>query len=120
MATDDRPGTKAITEAPGLAGGPGPTPPGVEDGTPRPLEGDVEEAGAIPLDAQEQQEAGEAAERSAGTRQADVRRAGGEGGGGAREERERRAEGERSAEEDARREAWDRAARRDPEEPDPS
>lgn len=58
-----------IDSTPGLAGGPGPTPPGVEDGTPQPREA-APEAG--PPSADEQREEGEAAERSAGTRRADV------------------------------------------------
>lgn len=51
-------------DTPGLAAGPGPTPPGFEDGTPSPREPAPDEPGA----ADQQREAGEAAERSAGTR----------------------------------------------------
>jgi hypothetical protein len=90
MATKKDPPPPALDETPGLVGGPGPTPPGVDDGTPKPaLEG------AAPESAASQQRAGEAAERSAGTRQADV-------GEAAERARERGLE------------------RRDPEEPDPS
>jgi hypothetical protein len=111
MANDDRvPGTNEISQTPGLAGGPGPTPPGVTDGTPEPIEGAGEGVASAPRGAQEQKEAGEVAERSAGTRQADVRQGAGERDV---EEAERKAE-------QARDEAWDRAAHRDPEEPDPS
>jgi hypothetical protein len=86
-----KPGTEEIDSTPGLAGGPGPTPPGVEDGTPRPREAAPE---TIP--AEEQREEGEAAERSAGTRRADVPGLAGEREGsreapdGGRDEAERR------------------------------
>jgi hypothetical protein len=56
-----------IDETPGIAGGPGPLPPGVEDGMPRPRK-----AAPETLPAEEQRERGEAAERSAGTRRADI------------------------------------------------
>lgn len=62
-----KPGIEEIESTPGLAGGPGPTPPGVEDGTPRPREAAPE---TIP--AEEQRKEGEIAERTAGTRRADV------------------------------------------------
>jgi hypothetical protein len=81
-----------IDQTPGLAGGPGPTPPGVEDGTPTPTAAQPE---TVPRTARAQQEAGEIAEREAGTRDADVR--------GARRDADRR-----------------RAPKGDPEEPDPS
>lgn len=70
MAPTRRPGAGQIDEVPGLAGGPGPTPPGVEDGTVEPRRARPEPAGPPPAGAQ--QEEGEAAERSAGTRRADV------------------------------------------------
>jgi hypothetical protein len=67
----DKPRTGEIDETPGLAGGPGPTPPGVEDGTPdlRPAAPEASDP-APPREAQRRE--GEAAERSAGTRRADV------------------------------------------------
>ncbi len=111
MPNDQVPGTNQISETPGLAGGPGPTPPGVDDQTPKPVEGEAEETAAIPRGAQAQRQVGEVAERSAGTRQADVGQGGGEADGGDEARREA---------DEARDEAWDRAARRDPEEPDPS
>ncbi len=66
----ERPDEGKIDPAPGLAGGPGPTPPGVEDGTPAPRPAAPETTGPSPADAQ--REAGEAAQRSAGVRRADV------------------------------------------------
>ncbi len=48
--------------APGLAGGPGPAPPGVDDGTPHPT------LGATSQTAEEQGEEARVAERTAGTR----------------------------------------------------
>jgi hypothetical protein len=65
------PGEGEIDPTPGLAGGPGPTPPGVEDGTAVPRLAEPEAAGPAPA-AEEVKEAGEAAERSAGVRRADV------------------------------------------------
>ena len=55
-------------DSPGLAGGPGPTPPGVGDNTPGAKAKEPGEPGA----AEEQRQQGEVAERSAGTRAADV------------------------------------------------
>jgi hypothetical protein len=69
---EQRPGAGDIDPAPGLAGGPGPTPPGVEDGTPVPREAEPEAPAPAPSAAEGQEEAGEAAERSAGARRADV------------------------------------------------
>jgi hypothetical protein len=66
MPHDKQPGE--IDPTPGLAGGPGPTPPGVEDGTPHPRKAAPE---TVPP-ASEQQAEGEIAERSAGVRRADV------------------------------------------------
>ncbi len=63
-----KPGEGEIDETPGLAGGPGPTPPGVEDGTAAPRRAEPERT-APPPSAAEQQEEGEAAERSAGVRE---------------------------------------------------
>jgi hypothetical protein len=60
-------------DEPGLAGGPGPTPPGVDDRTPKPNSGPGAGPGAVPHDPAAQKEAGEVAERSAGTRDADIR-----------------------------------------------
>lgn len=109
MATDDVPGINEISQTPGLAGGPGPTPPGVDDGTPKPVEGEDEGTGPVPQGAA-QKRAGEVAERSAGTRQADVEQAG-----------ERRADPEPEGAEEPRRHAGEPpVAWRDPEEPDPS
>jgi hypothetical protein len=69
----DEPGRGEIDQTPGLAGGPGPTPPGVEDGTPEPRRAAPERGGPGPAPAPaEQRREGEAAERSAGTRRADV------------------------------------------------
>jgi hypothetical protein len=48
--------------APGLAGGPGPAPPGFDDGTPRPTLGSTAQS------AEEQGEEARVAERTAGTR----------------------------------------------------
>lgn len=70
MAPTRKPGAGRIDEVPGLAGGPGPTPPGVEDGTVEPRRAQPEAAPQPSAGAQEQE--GEAAERSAGTRRADV------------------------------------------------
>jgi hypothetical protein len=68
---DRRPGEGEIDPTPGLAGGPGPTPPGVEDGTVVPRLAEPETPGTAPP-ADEQREEGETAERSAGVRRADV------------------------------------------------
>jgi hypothetical protein len=65
-----RPGAGEIDETPGLAGGPGPAPPGVDDGTAAPRYAEPEATPAPP--AERQQAEGEAAERSAGVRRADV------------------------------------------------
>jgi hypothetical protein len=67
----DRPGEGKIDATPGLAGGPGPAPPGVDDGTPAPRRA-APEPGGPPPDAAEQRREGEAAEQSAGVRRADV------------------------------------------------
>lgn len=68
MAEQKRPGKPILDD--GLAGGPGPTPPGFDDGTGTPV------TGAPPLErlpaTEVQREEGQAAERSAGTRGADV------------------------------------------------
>ena len=89
MARPGKPGAGEIDETPGLAGGPGPTPPGVEDGTTVPRRARPEPGAAPPPSAEEQQAEGEAAERSAGVRRADVPALAGdrEGGGGADEDR---------------------------------
>lgn len=63
-------------DTPGLAGGPGPTPPGVHDNTPRADATEPDEPGA----AEAQREYGEVAERNAGTRAADVDQHAGERG----------------------------------------
>jgi hypothetical protein len=47
MADPTRPDQGRIDPTPGLAGGPGPTPPGVEDGVPEPRPAEPE---AVPLD----------------------------------------------------------------------
>lgn len=65
-------------DTPGLAGGPGPAPPGIEDGTPRANATEPDEPGA----AEVQRQDGEASERSAGTRAADVDQHAGERGPG--------------------------------------
>jgi hypothetical protein len=65
-----RPGAGEIDETPGLAGGPGPTPPGIDDGTVEPRRATPETP--PPSDAEAQQAEGEAAERSAAVRRADV------------------------------------------------
>lgn len=52
--------------APGLAAGPGPSPPGIDDGTPRPTQAARGEG--APRSAEQQGEEARAAERSAGTR----------------------------------------------------
>jgi hypothetical protein len=70
MAPTRKPGAGRIDEVPGLAGGPGPTPPGVEDGTVEPRRARPEPGSQPSAGAQEQE--GEAAERSAGVRRADV------------------------------------------------
>jgi hypothetical protein len=67
----DKPGRGEIDETPGLAGGPGPTPPGVEDGTPD-LRRAAPEPSGPPASPEEQRLHGEVAERSAGARRADV------------------------------------------------
>jgi hypothetical protein len=59
-------------DTPGLAGGPGPTPPGLDDGTPHASPA----APAAPDAAQVQRQAGEVAERGAGTRGTEVGRPG--------------------------------------------
>jgi hypothetical protein len=69
MAHPTKPDEGRIDPTPGIAGGPGPTPPGVEDGLPEPR---LAEPESVPVAADPQREAGEAAERSAGTRRADV------------------------------------------------
>jgi hypothetical protein len=66
--TTRRPGAGEIDETPGLAGGPGPTPPGIDDGTAEPRRAKPEP----PPSAAAQQAEGEAAERSAAVRRADV------------------------------------------------
>ncbi len=58
-----------IDQTPGLAGGPGPTPPGLDDGTPTPSAAAPE---TVPRTAGEQRELGEVAEREAGVREADL------------------------------------------------
>jgi len=55
-------------DTPGLAAGPGPTPPGFDDGPPRADEPAPDEPGA----AEQQRQAGELSERSAGTRQGEI------------------------------------------------
>jgi hypothetical protein len=107
MATDEVPGVNEIKSTPGLAGGPGPTPPGVDDGTPRPVEGDDEGTGTAPRSGAAQKQAGEVAERSAGTRQSDIDQA-------AREEPDDAGAPARRGDDASF------SARRDPEEPDPS
>jgi hypothetical protein len=110
MATDEVPGINEISQTPGLAGGPGPTPPGVGDGTPKPVEGDDEGTGSAPQSGAAQKRAGEVAERSAGTRQADVEEAA-----------QRQGDPEPDGAEEPRRHAGAPSpAWRDPEEPDPS
>jgi hypothetical protein len=71
MALPGKPGQGEIDRTPGLAGGPGPTPPGVEDGTAAPRRAEPERT-QPPPPASDQQAEGEAAERSAGARRADV------------------------------------------------
>jgi hypothetical protein len=70
MPVSRKPGAGEVDETPGLAGGPGPTPPGVEDGTATPRA--EPERMAPPPPAEKQQAEGEAAERQAADR-ADVR-----------------------------------------------
>ncbi len=66
MANDPEP----RLDTPGLAGGPGPTPPGFDDATPH---GHAEEpAPEQPGAAAQQRKAGEAAERSAGVREGQI------------------------------------------------
>jgi len=67
-----RPGEGKIDPTPGLAGGPGPAPPGVDDGTPDVRPAAPESGGPAPERGEAQREAGERAERSAGVRRADV------------------------------------------------
>ncbi len=55
-------------DTPGLTAGPGPTPPGFDDGTPRAEPPAPDAPGA----AEQQREAGEVSERSAGTRQREI------------------------------------------------
>jgi hypothetical protein len=70
---EQRPGAGDIDPTPGLAGGPGPTPPGVEDGTAVPRTAEPEPSGAEEAPpAEADREAGEAAERSAGVRRAEI------------------------------------------------
>jgi hypothetical protein len=95
----DKPGVGEIDETPGLAGGPGPTPPGVEDGTADPRRAAPEPSGPAPAP-EEQRREGEAAERSAGTRRADVPGLAGEREGRGEEEL---GEGERERERRTRR-----------------
>ncbi len=64
-----KPGAGEIDGTPGIGGGPGPTPPGVEDGIAVPRRAEPE-APARP--SADQQAEAEAAERSAGTRRADI------------------------------------------------
>jgi hypothetical protein len=66
------PGEGEIDPTPGLAGGPGPTPPGVEDGTATPRLAEPEPAAPAAPGPEEIKEEAEAAERSAGVRRADV------------------------------------------------
>ncbi|MFY3744168.1 hypothetical protein ACOQFB_09675 [Anaeromyxobacter sp. Red801] len=66
MASDRRPEKPRVPKVQGLAGGPGPTPPGVDDGTPHP---GAEPPGQAP-EPEAQRRASDAAERSAGTRKA--------------------------------------------------
>ncbi|ABC82431.1 hypothetical protein [Anaeromyxobacter dehalogenans] len=71
MASDrpDHPSDESmVPKVQGLAGGPGPAPPGVDDGTPHP---GAEPPGQAP-EADAQRRAADAAERSAGTRKAHV------------------------------------------------
>ncbi|HEX9402080.1 MAG TPA: hypothetical protein VF912_18365 [Anaeromyxobacter sp.] len=95
MSEPKKPGAGEIDETPGLAGGPGPTPPGVDDGTTMPRRAEPERM-APPPSAAEQRDEGEAAERSAGPRRTDVpgladdREGTGETGVPADEKRERR------------------------------
>jgi hypothetical protein len=69
---EHRPGEGEIDPTPGLAGGPGPTPPGVEDGTAVPRAATPETSPPRAPSAEEARREGEAAERSAGVRRADV------------------------------------------------
>jgi hypothetical protein len=55
-------------DTPGLAAGPGPTPPGFDDGTPRGDEPAREPEPGEPGAAEQQRKAGEVSERSAGNR----------------------------------------------------
>ncbi len=93
MSDPTKPDEGRIDPTPGIAGGPGPLPPGIEDGIPEPRPAEPE---SVPLAAEPQRDAGEAAERSAGTRRADVpeladeREGRGDGGADPREERTRR------------------------------
>ncbi len=75
------PPTDPSLDTPGLASGPGPTPPGFDDGTPR---SDRVEPGD-PEAAEKQRQAGEVAERSAGTRQGEIAE---DAGGGQPEEQQ--------------------------------
>ncbi|WP_041450518.1 hypothetical protein [Anaeromyxobacter dehalogenans] len=69
MASDRRPDDPRVPEVvEGLAGGPGPAPPGVDDGTPHP---GAEPPGRAP-EPDAQRTVTDAAERSAGTRKAHV------------------------------------------------
>lgn len=68
MATTGKPGAGEIDETPGIAGGPGPAPPGVEDGTTTPRRARPEP----PLTPEGQRDEGEAAEHEAGARRAGV------------------------------------------------
>jgi hypothetical protein len=90
MAPTRRPGAGEIDETPGLAGGPGPTPPGIDDGTAEPRRAAPE----APPSAAAQQAEGEATERSAAVRRADVPSlAGAHEGRGAEEKPDDGAEG---------------------------
>jgi hypothetical protein len=63
MPPSGKPGAGTIDETPGLAGGPGPTPPGIDDGTVVPRRAEPEAAPAPAPSEEEQREEGEAAER---------------------------------------------------------
>lgn len=65
--------TEPRLDTPGLANGPGPTPPGFQDNGPWADQPAPDEPGA----AEKQRNAGEAAERSAGVREAELRQDGG-------------------------------------------
>ncbi len=67
----ERPGEGTIDPTPGLAGGPGPAPPGVEDGAPEVRPAVPETIGPGPPADKPPKEVGEAAERIAGARRAE-------------------------------------------------